>query len=341
MPASSTILGQHFAYAHGRMGVLKLLLLEQSDVDRLLGAKDLRETEKILTELKLTNVIDQGLSEGHAILEAVGTWMRNEVQKMSPLVSRPIFGILWLENDAPLLAYLLKKSHGLSSEISQEPLSGMNMYDPEVLRALILNEPSAGLHPAVPKSLESFVKKILAKEELSAQEIDSAVTKFVVQMQKRLSKTSGSRSIERYLEHRIDLFNIRTALRLSTKETKEVIPFLIEGGTIDPARLAGTEEEIASAIGRSKLSIFLPKDLESLLNDPIEFEQSAAHIVASDIAKMWNVPLTIDPLFAFAAITLGQLKLIRTILIAKNNELSPQETKHVLPPFLTASSFAS
>jgi len=341
MPSSSTILGQHFAYAHGRMGVLKLLLLEQSDVDRLLGAKDLRETEKILTELKLTNIIDQGISEGHAILEAVGTWMRNEVEKMSPISSNAIFGILWLENDAPLLSYLLKKVHGLSSEISQEPLSGMSMYDPEVLRALIINEPSEGLHSSVPKHIESFVKILKDKEDLSAQEIDSAVTKFIVQTQKKLSKTSGSRSIERYLEHRIDLFNIRTALRLSKEEAKEVLPFLVEGGTIDPAQLAGEADAIASTISRSSLSIFLPKDLESLLTDPIEFEQSAAHIVASDIAKMWNVPLSIDPLFAFAAITMSQLRLIRTILIAKNNELTPQETKHVLPPFMTASSFAS
>ncbi|MFH1670918.1 MAG: V-type ATPase subunit, partial [Patescibacteria group bacterium] len=254
---------------------------------------------------------------------------------------RPIFGILWLENDAPLLAYLLKKSHGLSSEISQEPLSGMNMYDPEVLRTLILNEPSAGLHPAVPKSLESFVKEILVKEGLSAQEIDSAVTKFIVQTQKGLSKISGSRTIECYLAHRIDLFNIRTALRLSKEDAKEVLPFLVEGGTIDPLHLAGAEDAIASAISRSPLSIFLPNDLESLLIDPIEFEQSAAHITASDIAKMWNVQLSIEPLFAFAAITMSQLRLIRTILIAKNNELTPQETKRVLPPFLTASNFAT
>ncbi|MBU0766776.1 V-type ATPase subunit [Patescibacteria group bacterium] len=337
MSGSSTILGQHFAYAHGRMGVLKLLLLEQSDVDRLLGAKDLRETEKILTELKLTNVIDQGISEGHAMLEAVGAWMRSEVEKMSPLSANAIFGILWLENDAPLLAYLLKKARGLSSEISQEPINGMSMFEPDALRALVQD----GIEGQLPKALVAFVKTLKAKENLSAQEIDSAVTKFIVQSQKKLSKMSGSRSIERYLEHRIDLFNVRTALRLSKKEAKEVLPFLIEGGTIDPKMLAGEADAIASAISRSSLSIFLPKDLESLLNDPIEFEQSAAHIIASDIAKMWNVPLTIDPLFAFAAITLGQLKLIRTILIAKNNELSPQETKRVLPPFLTASSFAS
>ena len=332
-----TITGQHFAYAHGRMGVLKLLLMEQSDVDRLLGAKDLRETEKILTELKLTNVIDQGISEGHTIVEAVGTWMRHEVEQMSHLSARTIFGILWLENDAPLLAYLLKKAKGLSSDISQEPLSGMSMYGPEALRALVQDD-SAG---QLPDHLVTFVKTVKAKEDLSAQEIDSAVTKFIVRTQLRLARTSGSSAIERYLSHRIDLFNIRTALRLANKDAKEVLPFLVEGGTINPAALAGTKETIDATINRSKLSIFLPKDLETLLTDPIEFEQSAAHIIASDIAKMWNVPLSIEPLFAFAAITMSQLRLIRTILIAKNNELTPQETKKVLPPFMTASSFAS
>jgi len=68
-------------------------------------------------------------------------------------------------------------------------------------------------------------------------------------------------------------------------------------------------------------------------------EQGCSEVIASDIARMWNVPLTIDPLFAFAALTISQLRLLRVLLIAKRNGLSPQEVKKVLPPFLSASHY--
>jgi len=329
-----TLTGQHFSYAYGRMGVLKLLLLEQTDIDRMLGARDIREVEKILTEVKLTNVIDQGISEGHAIIEAVGTWMRGEVEQMSPKEKREVFHILWLENDAPYISYLLKKHHGFTAEISKEPLSGMSAYDQEELQALVTDEKAGTLLTHVIQ----FVSVMRTLDNLTAREIDTAVAQYTTKTQKQLAKVSGSAAIERYLEHQIDLKNIRTALRLTEEDA---LPYLLEGGTIPNENLAGSLQDIISAITRSPLAIYLPKDIESILTDPVEFEKSAAHITATDVSKMWNVPLSIEPLFAFAAITVNQLKLIRTILIAKGNELSPQETKHMLPPFLTASSYAS
>jgi len=327
--------GQHFAYAHGRMGVLKQLLLEQSDVDRLLGAHSLREVEKILTELKMTNVIDQGISEGRAILEAVGVWMRNEVEQMSPISRRPVFHILWLEGDAPLLAFLLKGHHGLRRDLGREPVSRFNAYDPDALRALVLE----GTEGALPSHLVTFVQKMHSKEEPTAKEIDNAVAQYIARTQRALARTSGSNLIRQFLAHRIDLQNIRTALRLIHDGTESLQPFLMEGGTIPINEFAGSVDSVIKTIERSSIAIYLPSNLEEVLSDPIEFEQRAAYLIASDISKMWNVPLSIEPLFAFAAITVAQLQLIRTILITKANELSPQQIKRVLPPFLSASSF--
>jgi len=329
------LIGQHFAYAHGRMGVLKQLLLDKSDVDRLLGSHSLREVEKILTELKMTNVIDQGISEGRAILEAVGSWMRGEVEQMSPISHRPIFHILWLEGDAPLLAYFLKKHHGLNLDLGREPVSHFNAYDPDALRALVLDD-VAGL---LPSRLVEFVREIRAKEGQTAQEIDNAVAQYIAQTQSALARTSGSKDIRQFLAHRIDLQNIRTTLRLIRDGIDDRTSFLLEGGTISTNEFAGSIQDLIKTIERSSLAFYLPSNLEEVLGDTIEFERNAAYLIASDISKMWNVPLSIEPLFAFAAITIAQLQLIRTILITKANELSPQQIKRVLPPFLSASSF--
>jgi len=298
------------------------MLLEQTDLDRMLGAASAREVEKILTEVKMTNVIDQRISEGNAIIEAVGGWMRNQVEQMSPEEKRRIFHILWLENDCALMAHVIKKHHGLLSEVGEEPMSSMTSYKKEEYENL------------------DFILDLKKREEITAQEVDTAVSNFVAGLQMGLAYKSGSEFIETYMSHNIDLKNIRTALRLAKSEIPEVLPFLLEGGTISRKELAGDKDVIISVLKRSNLDYYLPDDLETLLSDPVAFEQAAAHIISSDFAKMWNVPLSIEPLFAFAAITMNQLKVVRTILIAKQAELSPQETKKMLPPFLTASNFA-
>jgi len=84
MSALQSVIGQHFAYASGRTGVLQQLLLTASDRDRLLGAANLPEAESILTELKLTNPIEQGLKKSDEILLAIGAWVREEVEIMAP-----------------------------------------------------------------------------------------------------------------------------------------------------------------------------------------------------------------------------------------------------------------
>jgi len=332
----STLIGQQFAYAHGRMGVLRHVLLTQPDVDRLLGAHSLREVEKILTELKLTDIIDQGISEGHAIVEAVAAWMRREVETMSHPPARPVFHILWLQEDAPLLSYLLKQYHKLTAETSAPASSGMSAYDHDTLTALVSN----GDQGMLPSHLTEFVERMKAMDDVNPRFIDQAVARYVTALQVRLARVSGSKAIRMYVAHQIDLQNIRTALRLRDEEVKESLPYILEGGTIAPAGLAGSMEEMVAAVSRSPLAMHLPDDLEGTMSDAIAFEHAAAHIIARDIADMWNVPLSIEPLFAFAAITLSQLKLIRTILIAKSNEIAPQEAKRMLPPFIPASLYA-
>ena len=137
MTTTASLIGQQFAYAHGRTGVLQQLLLTQSDVDRLLGAAGGKEVEQILIELKMTSIIDQGIREGGEVLQAVSAWVRREVELMSPASKRPVFNILWMEGDAPLLAYLLKQAKGIAAETSTEPISGMTAYSPNALRALV------------------------------------------------------------------------------------------------------------------------------------------------------------------------------------------------------------
>ncbi|PIQ75761.1 hypothetical protein COU78_00115 [Candidatus Peregrinibacteria bacterium CG10_big_fil_rev_8_21_14_0_10_49_24] len=331
-----SLIGQHFAYAHGRTGVLQQLLLSQSDVDRLLGAPDGKATEQILTELKMTSIIDQGIREGNAVLQAVAGWIRSEVEQMSPLAKQPIFSILWLEGDAPLLAYLLKEAHGLTSEIAQEPVSGMSAYAPDSLRALVRERIEGDL----PSHLTSFVSEVLATDGINARSIDTKVAQFIANTSLALAKTSGSPLIRKYVRRNIDLQNIRTALRLADEDRDESLFYMLNGGSISASDLAGPLSSIVTAVGKSELGYLLSDVLQSN-EDKNALERKLSEVIAAVIADMWNVPLSIEPVFAFAAIGISQLKLLRMILIGKRNGLSPQDIKRALPPFLSATHYLS
>jgi hypothetical protein len=322
-----SLIGQHFAYASGRTGVLQQLLLTASDRDRLLGAADLKEAEAILTELKLTNPIDQGLTKSDEILRAIGAWVREEVDTMSPAAKRPTFHILWLEEDAPILSYLLKKHHGLTSAVSSQPQSGMTAYGTETLKALV-DDDVKGL---LPSHLIEFVKKAKAMKGADPIAIDSVVAQYIATLQLSLARTSGSKAIERYVEHKIDLTNIRTALRKSCD--------LIVGGSIDPATLTKDVPSLLGAIDRSSLPYKLSESIRKTLDDPNALEHALSKVIADDIAHMWNIPLSIEPVFAFAALAQSQMKLLRVLLIGKRANMSPQEIKLMLPPFLSASHY--
>ena len=336
MTAIQSLIGQEFAYAHGRSGVLQQLLLTQSDLDRLLGASGGKEVEQILIELKMTSIIDQGIREGNDVLNAVGAWIRKEVEQMTPLSRQPIFNILWMEGDAPFLAYLLKEKQGLTSPISTEPTSGISAYSSDALRALVRDDDEGTL----PEHLVSFVKEMSEEQDLDARTIDTRVSQYVANTSLALARAANSKLIQRYVQHLIDLQNIRTALRLADEEDEVCLPYLLEGGTIDSNDLAGPLENTIKAIGRSNLGYFLNDCLQTI-DDVNALERNLSEVIAVDIADMWNVTLSIEPTFAFAAIAIAQLKLLRMILIGKRNGLSPQDIKKALPPFLSATHYLS
>ncbi len=335
MSQLSSLIGQKFAYAYGRTGVLQQLLLSQSDTDRLLGAHGRKEVEKIFTELKFTSKIDQGITRGESILQALGAWVRREVEQMSPTGKRPVFHILWLGGDMAILSYLLKERHGLTSAISMAPEPPMTAHNPAALRALVRGEQGE----SIPSHITAFVQEILALPSPTPQHIDARVAQFAAQLKLRLARTSGSALIRRYVRHGIDLTNVRTALR--NYDEGILHASLLTGGEIPARALLGGRANVLNAINRSSLPYELAESIEKLGEDPIALERTCAGVLAQDIADMWNIPMSIEPLFAFAAIALSNIFLMRTVLIGKANDLSPQEIKKILPPFIPSTHFLS
>lgn len=336
MNTLSAFVGQHFAFASGRTAILKQHLLSQSDVDRLLGSHSLTEFERTLGELKLMEGVKASAIEAMARLDAVERWMKQEVELMTPVAKRPIFGVLWLMGDAPRLAYLLKKFHKLASEVSNEPVTSLSMWDPDALRSTIEGTTASAL---LPKTLLAFIASMKKLTRPSPWTIDRRVAQFIAERRTALATAHGSADIVRYVRHSIDITNIRTALRLTDVIAPDRADAFLSGGFIPRQRYIDRATRIHSVIAVSDL--YAPFITTKGNVAPVTIEKIGAEILADDIGRMWTVPLTVEPIFAFAAMVIAHVRLLRAIAIGKRNALSPQDIKQILPPFIPASRFSA
>ncbi|MEQ1849479.1 MAG: V-type ATPase subunit [Candidatus Peribacteraceae bacterium] len=331
MSTLSSAVGQHYAFASGRTGVLKQLLISSADVDRMLGSSDTAAFSRVLTEVRFTNVIAQGLSSSDDILPALEQWIRSEVTSMIPKEKQEIFGILWVDGDAPLLSWLLKKHYGLTLPDAVKPHSGLSLWSESELLALI----QAPEKSSLPKELKDLVTRCAALPEKRARNIDASTAQAIAAYKLRLAKLSGSKHIVSYVRNLFDFTNIRTALRGDVVATDQLLP----GGELRIEK-ARNQADVKSMLNTSGL-LGLGGVSKSVLEDPVVFERAIADKLAALIADMWSVPMSVEPVFAFAAIALSHVALIRGIGMGKRAGLSPQDIKKILPPFIPSSAFRS
>ena len=322
-----------YTYAFGRIGVLQQLLLKQTDVDRLLGASDRKDLNAILTEMEMTSLLDQSLATAEEILPALSAWIREEVANMAEREQREVFNIIWLTFDAPLISYLIKKHHGLTTKLSQQPDDGHCHFKAADIEKYLTDGTNVNLSPELTRLRDSFK----GLSTVSAQEIDNAVDRFIAERQTDLARRSGSVLIRRFTEQKIDMSNIRTALRIEPGPERDSA--LLPGGSIPLQSLAGERQNILDAVGRSSLPVQLASEIEQS-NGPVDLEQACSRALSSTISRMWNIILGPEPIFAFAILALSHLSLIRAIIITKSNDFPPQEIKQIIPPFLPAAHYA-
>lgn len=327
--------GQEYAYAYGRLGVLRQRLPEQSDIDRLVSAPDMESMKNVLREMRFTAEVMTSVNDIHDVIPALERQLRRDVESMVPQERRELFEILWLKEDGALLAYLLKKHHTFTSSLSRMPRSSISAHDTDALVALVERDDQGQLPP----HLVRFVHQVKALTNATPAIIDTMVAQYVAHRQVELAEQSRSEHIHQYVAHQIDLQNIRTAKRLEGAENPRA--HFLEGGEINPRDFTGERGHLSAVVRGSSLPDSLADAIEKEDDTAVTLERGLARGIAHAVAEMGTMPLTIEPVFAYAVMALSQLRLLRTVLIAKTTGLSPEETLHMLPPFLSTTPYAA
>lgn len=322
--------GNAFAYGYGRVGVLQQQLLDKSDIDRMLGTHTDAELKQILSENRFTAAV-MPLDSLNDFVPAMEAWLRKQLTDMAPEGAADVFDILLLREDMPVIAHMLKEFHGQTSGLTDFAHQSVTAYDITHVREEIFQSG----HREVPEDLARFIEAIKADKKVPPDQIDYRVAVFIAQKQLELAKRSGSRLIERYVRHTIDLQNIRTARRMRPGE--DPAGHFLPGGEIDASRITTNPREIAMLIHNSSLPNTLADNMRDDGDTSIALERALNKALAHDVAEMRSVPLSVEPIFAYGIMALSQIMLVRTILIGKSAGLSGEEISQMLPPVFSTS----
>lgn len=329
MSGSTSLSGGAYAYGYGRVGVLQQKMIFKEDIDRLVGAHTDAELRQILSEIHFTSVA-MPVDELMHLVPALERWLKKQMSTLVPQGQDVVFDILWLREDLPIIAHMLKKYHGYTSGLTALSEESVTAYDYQKIYQQIF-EPG---HRELPEDIAHFLEEIKARKNIKPEEIDHETAVFIARKQRELADASGSALIKRYVQHLIDLQNIRTARRMRPGE--ETDGHFLPGGEIDPRRITTNAREIAMLIHNSSL----PNVVADQMNDQdssLILERSLSKGLAHDVAEMRSITLGLEPIFAYAIMALSQILMIRSVLIGKAAGLTAAEISEMLPPIFSTS----
>lgn len=336
----TSITGQHFAFAHGRLSVLIGNLLTRTDVDRFLGAPDFKTAKHMLDDLKFIEFSSGNETVDEVLSQALNR-ARSESERMVPRARRDLLNILWLQYDVPYLAFRIKELKGMTSDVASMSAFLHTAYPREAWEAALAGKTRADLPP----EMLSVVHALVHAQNASPQDIDRALAKAEAKTSLRIARKSGDGLTVEYVRHTIDLMNVRIFQRGDARNfAEEFIP----GGLLPLTAFTGDRVSYRKALIKTPYGFKMKSDLHGFDSDrfnrssppPEEWtnlEQAIAQTRLDDLRAMWNQTLGPGPVFAYMNTIIDQVNLLRAILIGKKAQFTPQDIKKILPPLVSAS----
>lgn len=331
MSTSASLTGSNFAYAYGRIGVLQQKLINQGNIDRLVGAHNEAQLRQVLSEIPFTApaMPQESLSD---VPFAMERWLKKELTDLVPEDKAPIFNILWLREDQSIIAHFLKEFFGHTSGLTSVQRKAVTAYGIEQLENLILRDNAEFIEDV---ELVDFIASMKKQRSLTPSKIDHDVGIFIAAKQMQFARLSHSPLIVRYVRHLIDLQNIRTLRRLPEGQSGEGL--FIPDGEINIKSLVEHPKDLAELIRSSTLPSKLVDSMHHGEDSTIVIERSLHQGLAHDIAEMRSIPLSIESIFAYATMAQSQIFMVRSILIGKDAGLTGQDIGKLLPPVYSTS----
>lgn len=317
-------MAEQYTYAVARIRAKEMSLLTKSDLDQMLSCKTYDEALRILTDKGYGDGGSFKSSEELLAYETEKTW--NLIKELVSDIS--VFDVFLYANDFHNLKAAVK------AVITDAPTTKLFIKSGTVSPDIILNAVRERSYSDLPKHLQSVAEDAVSVllQTSDGQQCDILIDRAALIAIKAAGKESKNDMIDNYSELFVALANIKTAVRCcKTKKPAEFIKrALAPCDTINTTALAD-----AAAKGLDDLFEYLTFTNYSAAVDEIKkssssFEKWCDNLIMSHIKSQKSNPFTLSPLAAYILARENELKSVRILLSAKQNELSDNSVRERL-----------
>lgn len=314
-----------YIYSVSRVNTLAQYLLSKTDIERLLVAEAGADLQSALKETYLAPYVLRS-KEGD-VAEAI-EWTLIDAKKLIHQIAPKgdMFRVLWAQYDIHNLRVFAKaKAQQLSFAEVLPHTSRRGMYEPDYLytsaEAGTLNSLQAGWQDA-------YAQAVKFAEEGQIAKVDTVLDKVLFATIHRIAETIGDKFIKQYVGALIDLYNLRSRLRLLAHPNIESAHEVVVGGTIVMDMLS-TKEEVYAGFMRLQNGDFWKSAIESYesTGNTTQLDARSQEYLIS-LAKHASVDM-----FSSASLVLYYLQCrqaannVRAIVVGKNSGMSLEDIR--------------
>ncbi len=267
-----------FSYATARVRSLEPMLLDMTDVERMLGAKEAKEAYKILNDTAYANHVGD-IKKTEDFQEVIDAGLQDAKELLDRIVPDPLLlDILFLPFDFHNFKTVLK---GLASDKGQEEIRGQLMtigrIPVEAVEAFFFEKDHEyfPLDEALTNKIKEGIKKTRLTYEKTSDPrfIDLLLDRVLFEILAEIAKKTGNSFVMKFVQKWIDLMNIKGFLRIKLLGQEDFFitnnlldDVFLKGGTLPTYKFKdGMETDKNSLTG-----IFKGTDYESVVNRGLE-----------------------------------------------------------------------
>jgi V/A-type H+/Na+-transporting ATPase subunit C len=285
-----------YTYASARIQALASLLLSQSQVELLVGAKDNDELYVVLYDTYLAPYLKRNTE--HDILDSLEEHISDTKEMLVSIAPDPkVLDMLWVKYDYHNLKTILKGMRaGLSEEAILRDCYVQSIVNPAVLYSYCT---SGTLGKHVPEFAHTFATAQKAKvPEQIGQACDLGYFTHI----QSIARESGDEFAETYVRMLIDMYNLKVLARGVLHEAFRVRHAVVPGGThtlfenFDEAQLArryaqygGIEywKKVLASVREQKSTSILEKRADDAVTEWVKYAGLAEFCLA-DIVRYFH-----------------------------------------------------
>jgi len=329
MAQSSYIFAGTYAY------VLTQKLLSETQRELLLGAQDSDALKVALQDTFLGTYLSQAQGDIDAALDLALVDTKKELLSVAP--NQELLSVLWLEYDFYNAKTLLKRTLaggdvGETDAVKEARFRPLGNYSFERLSKAISTGATAFLHPALGKAVDASQK---AK---TVHDIDAIMDRAYLETALEESEKTKGKFLIAYVGIIVDLFNLRTQLRLVAGEPHIAPEIVCVGGCNFNKSDLVSEEQILKLLTRYGGDAQWKEAIA-------EFESTRDFTLidkaAEEYVMHWLKKQSIDmhspaPLVAYLVVMKENIQFIRTVKTAKYVGLSEKLLRDLVRKSFTA-----